>query len=139
MISNKGAINNFSPGLELKNYGVGMGALGLPGDSSPVSRFVRTVFNLSHSRCEDNEMACVSQGFHLLDNVAMVDGLVEADNGVYDITLYSCLVDLTQGIYYFENYYNNHINAVRMHDFDLESKDLICFNWSNVLNITYLI
>jgi len=43
--------NAFAPGLSLSPYGLGMGAIGLPGDCSPASRFVRAAFTKAHSVC----------------------------------------------------------------------------------------
>ena len=58
--------NTFSKNLRLKNYSRGMGALGLPGDLSSQSRFVRAAFFRLNSVSEDGEQASVNQFFHIL-------------------------------------------------------------------------
>ena len=51
--------NCFAPGLELKAYSFGMGALGLPGDLTSQSRFVRAAFTRLHSVTEESEQASI--------------------------------------------------------------------------------
>ena len=48
-VSAKMPENQFAKGLKLKGYGQGMGMIGLPGDVTPTSRFVRVVFNKFNS------------------------------------------------------------------------------------------
>ena len=101
-----------------------MGSIGLPGDFSPVSRFVKAAFLRQHSVCGEEEYAEVTQFFHLLDAVAMVRGAVVTQEGNWDLTMYSCCIDADHGIYYYKTYENNQICAVRMSDEDLEGTDL---------------
>lgn len=86
--------------------------LGLPGDFSSVSRFLRAAF----LRTNSPETCSLSQFFHILDNVSMVKGGVLNKDGEYDLTLYSSCMDLKNGIYYYKTYENNRINAVRFCD-----------------------
>ena len=113
--------NRFSTRIDLKSYGQGMGGIGLPGDASPASRFVKTAFLLHNSVAEKNENANVSQFFHILDAVSMVRGSVITPEGNYDITTYSCCINASQGIYYYKTYENHQINAIRMENTDLEA------------------
>ena len=66
--------NRFSDRLDLQQYGMGMGAIGLPGDTSPASRFVRASFAKFNSVCEEDEESSVTQFFHILDSVSVVKG-----------------------------------------------------------------
>lgn len=117
--------SRFGPGTDLHAIGKGMGAIGLPGDSSAVSRFVRIAFNRANSVCDKDEAAELAQFFHLLDSVASVRGPVETEEGKYFITRYSsCMVD---GNYYFKTYANNQITCISMQHADLDGKDLSCF------------
>ncbi|MBE6949558.1 MAG: choloylglycine hydrolase family protein [Ruminococcaceae bacterium] len=93
----------------LTALGIGAGTLGIPGDFSSVSRFVRTAF-LRANLPKNHSLA---QFFHILDNAAMVRGGVLTEDGAYDQTLYSSCMDLKNGIYYYKTYENNRINAVR--------------------------
>ena len=116
--------NRFSGQLDLKPFAQGMGALGMPGDSSSTSRFVKAVFNRLHSSCEEGEGNSVGQFFHLLESVAMVEGTVLTPAGVFDKTTYSCCINVDQGIYYYKTYGNSQITAVQMHQEDLDGSEL---------------
>ena len=58
--------NRFGEGTDMKPFGQGMGAVGLPGDASPASRFVRAAFVKWNSRARREEKANVSQFFTFL-------------------------------------------------------------------------
>ncbi len=97
-------------------FGAGMGAIGLPGDSSSPSRFVRAAFLLYHSRPADlaNEDVCVNQFFHLLSAVEMVRGSVILADGSCEFTRYSSCINADRGIYYYTTYENREIRAVEL-------------------------
>lgn len=73
--------NTLDPALELSPFGQGMGAIGLPGDWSPASRYLRAAFCKRNSVCEPDEESSVSQFFHLLDMVTMPRGSVRTPRG----------------------------------------------------------
>lgn len=106
--------NSFAEKLKLVPYGQGMGAIGLPGDASPASRFVRAAFHKANSICEADEESSVTQFFHILDSVAMVQGATITQEGKCDITTYSCCINTSKGIYYYKTYTNNQITAIKM-------------------------
>ena len=66
--------NRFAAGLDLKPFSQGMGAVGLPGDASSPSRFVKTVFLKHNSSPTEAERDSVTRFFHILENVSMVKG-----------------------------------------------------------------
>ena len=134
-LSPKNRENTFSPSYKMGNYAVGMGALGLPGDVSSTSRFVRAAFNLTNSYSEDEEMANVTQFFHVLDSVSMVKGAAITDQGRYDITLYTCCINTTKGIYYYKTYDNNQITAIRLDHADLDADHLYVYPLRNTQQI----
>ena len=119
--------NQFAKDLPLPVYGQGLGSIGLPGDYSPVSRFVKAAFLKWNSQSPQEEAANVTQFFHILDAVAMVRGSVITGEGACDITTYSCCINAEKGIYYYKTYENNQIQSIQMHHEDLESKDLKIF------------
>lgn len=131
--------NMFARDVNLPVYGQGLGAVGLPGDFSPVSRFVKAVFLRANSVSEEDELSSVSQFFHILDGVAMVRGSVITEEGCEDITTYSCCVNMEKGIYYYKTYENSQIQAVRLWAEDIETDELKIFalleeqsvNWNN--------
>ena len=112
---------------DMKPFGQGMGAVGLPGDASPASRFVRAAFVKWNSRARREEKANVSQFFHILDSVAMVRGMVLTEEGREDITTYSCCVNARTGVYYFKTYDNHRIQAVDMRAEDMDGSGLLAY------------
>ncbi len=114
--------NTFTDKLRLDNYCQGLGGIGLPGDFSSTSRFVRAAFHLSHSVCEEEENAAVAQVFHLLGSVEMVKGSCLAPSGEYDSTVYSACVNTDKGLYYYTTYNNRQIHCVDMHRVDLDGE-----------------
>lgn len=131
------AKNRFSNKINLSQYGQGMGALGLPGDTSPASRFVRAAFNKLNSSCKGDEEESVSQFFHILDSIAMVKGATVTAEGKYDITSYSCCINVSKGIYYYKTYTNNQITAVRMTDKEKNKKELSVYDLVEEQQIRY--
>lgn len=129
----------FAESLSFKTYGQGMGAMGLPGDYSPASRFVKAAFLKLNSRAVQEEEANVSQFFHILDGVSMVRGAVITPEGKEDITTYSCCINGDQGIYYYKTYDNSQIHAISLQRENLEETGLkeyaLCtapsFQWQN--------
>ena len=110
---------------ELKNYSLGLGAFGLPGDFSSASRFVRAVFVKEKSVSGEGEKESVSQFFHILSSVAMPKGCVMTRDREYEYTRYSSCCNADKGIYYFTTYDNSTIRSVNMNDYDLEGEELI--------------
>lgn len=125
-LSPKQPENLFSSKLSLYHDCQGMGALGLPGDYSSLSRFIRATFVKINSPQEKEEKASVHQFFHILNAVAMPKGSVETEHG-HDITIYSSCCNLNQGIYYYTTYDNSTINGVNMFLEDLDDKMLKVF------------
>lgn len=129
--------STFAENLALQQYGQGMGAIGLPGDASPASRFVRAAFHKWNSVCDEDEMSSVSQFFHILDSVAMVQGATITSEGKNDITTYSCCINTTQGIFYYKTYTNNQITAVRMTECEKTKQELTVYEMLEEQQIRY--
>lgn len=126
-LSSQQPTNQLSSLGELHRYSRGMGGLGLPGDLSSPSRFVRTAFLKANSVCGDSEAESVHQFFHILDSVAHVRGSVQVTPGKLEITVYSCCCNMEQGIYYYKTYENSRISAVSLHHANLNDSQLKCF------------
>lgn len=117
--------NRFSDKLDLACYSRGMGALGLPGDLSSQSRFVRAAFVRLNSRSGDSEEESVSQFFHILNSVDQQRGCCQVGPGDYEYTIYTCCCNADQGIYYYTTYDNHQISAVDLHRVNLDSVGLL--------------
>ena len=124
-LSSRQPENLFSDQLSLETYSRGMGALGLPGDLSSASRFVRVAFTKLHARSGEGEADSVGQFFHILGSVEQTRGCCELENGKYEITIYASCCNATKGIYYYTTYTNRQITAVDMHREKLDGTELI--------------
>lgn len=118
--------NNFSPKICLNAYSRGMGGLGIPGDLSSSSRFIRAAFTKLNSVCGKSEDESVSQFFHILNSVAQQKGCVKVGNS-YEKTVYSSCCNQNLGIYYFTTYENSRISAVDLHRVNLDSSQLLIY------------
>ena len=116
--------NRFSTKIHLQHYSRGMGAMGLPGDLSSQSRFVRAAFTKLNSVSGDTEEESVNQFFHILSTISQTKGCCQLENGQYEITIYSSCCNANKGIYYYTTYGNHQICAVDMRKTDLNSKRL---------------
>lgn len=119
--------NSFSGNLELSTYSRGMGALGLPGDLSSQSRFVRAAFVKENSRSGNGEEESVGQFFHILGSVEQVRGCCRVAQGQYERTIYTSCCNGDKGTYYYTTYENRQINAVYLHHTNLDDKVLAGF------------
>lgn len=119
--------NRLSPQITLKPFSNGMGALGLPGDLSSPSRFVRASFANMNSVSGKSESESVNQFFHLLRYVEHPRGCVRMAKDKYEITQYSSCCNMDKGIYYYTTYENSRITAVHMHHENLDICGLIHF------------
>ncbi len=117
--------NTFCDRLSLHCYSRGMGALGLPGDLSSQSRFVRAAFVKANSLSGEGEAESVSQFFHILGSVDQQRGCCRLDGDKYEITLYTSCCNADKGIYYYTTYDNHQISAVDMHRENLEAAELV--------------
>ena len=124
-LSPKAPQNHFSDKLQLQTYSRGMGALGLPGDLSSQSRFVRAAFTKMNAISGDSEAESVSQFFHILGSVDQQRGCCVLENGKYEVTLYTSCCNADKGIYYYTTYENRQITAVDMHRENLDGEELV--------------
>ena len=99
-------------------------ALGLPGDLSSQSRFVRVAYTKMNSKSGDSEEESVSQFFHILGSVDQQRGCCEVADGKYEITIYTSCCNASRGIYYYTTYDNHQICAVDMHRENLDGSEL---------------
>lgn len=116
--------NHFSDRLELTPYSRGMGMLGMPGDLSSASRFVRAAFTKLHALSGETESESVSQFFHILGSVEQPRGCVHMGEGKYEITIYTSCCNMERGIYYYTTYENSQITGIDMHRENLDGTEL---------------
>ena len=126
-LSPKSPSNHFSGKLNLATYSRGMGALGLPGDLSSQSRFVRVAFVKLNSISGDSESESISQFFHILGSVDQQRGCCDVGEEKYEYTIYTSCCNASKGIYYYTTYENHQISGVDMHRENLDGDSLSRF------------
>ena len=122
---NRNAFHNLIDKLDLGSYSRGMGALGLPGDLSSSSRFVRAAFVKMNALSGNSEVESVNQVFHIMGSVEQQRGCCEVSEGHYEITIYTACMNVSKGIYYYTTYTNHQITAVDMQKENLNGEMLV--------------
>ena len=117
--------NTLCEGVTLVPYSGGMGAVGLPGDFSSSSRFVRAVFAKSHACFEGAPSERVSAFFHVMDVVSVPKGCEKNSVGESLFTLYTSCIDVTSRAYFFTTYDNRRVRALALDGVDLDADTLI--------------
>jgi choloylglycine hydrolase len=112
--------------IELAQFGDGNGMFGLPGDSTPPSRFVRAVAYSQSVWQSKTGADAVLEAFHILNNFDIPRGAVRAGvakDGVVqaDYTLWTSAKDLETKTYYFRTYENSQIRMVELMEMDLKA------------------
>ncbi len=128
--------NNIAPPLGLSPYSRGLGAVGLPGDLSSTSRFVRAVYAKMHTRPMSG--ADISRFFHIMNTVNVPNGAVRAEKGEAVSTVYTSCMDLDERIYYFTTYENRRIRAIRLSGIDLDGSEMTSYTMASGEDIQLL-
>ncbi len=139
-ISNEQPQNTFGGKLhplELDLYSNGMGGLGLPGDTSSMSRFVKATFVKLNSISGNSEEESICQFFHILKSVEMANGSVHIEKDLYEKTIYSSCCNVDKGIYYYTTYENSQVCAVDMHKENLDGSKLVSYSLDKEMKINF--
>jgi len=108
-------------GVELHPIGGNSGFLGLPGDATPPSRFVRAAFYRATAPQKETAFETVQLCFHLLNNFDVPIGIEHPKGQVPDIpsaTQWTSAIDLTNLRVYYKTAYNNTIRCIDLNDID---------------------
>ena len=112
-------------GKEIKGLGQGSGMLGLPGDFTPPSRFVRAVAFSKTAQPVEKAKDGVLQAFHILNQFDIPKGAaqdIEHGQEVYDYTLRTSAADLNNLRYYYRTFDTSRIRMVDIKAADLDAK-----------------
>lgn len=105
----------------IKPFGGNSGFLGLPGDFTPPSRFVRAAFFRATAPQQHNAFETVKQCFHILNNFDIPIG-VEHKRGegpaIPSATQWTSAIDLTHRIVYYKTMHNNTIRRIDLAEID---------------------
>ena len=111
-------INN----LDLKSFGAGSGFLGIPGDVTPPSRFVRAAFYQSTAAQLETASETVTQCFQILNNFDIPIGIEFAPDkipaDVPSATQWTSATDINNRVIYFRTMYNSAIRSIDLRTID---------------------
>ncbi len=128
--------NSLTLDFEPTLYSRGLGAFGLPGDFSSVSRFVRAVFVKNHTVGE--RWAGGARFFRMMDSVSVPCGCIITDEGRAVKTVYTACIDLDKLTYYFTTYSHTAPRAVQLRGETLSSDSLSRFSMDGHEDVFFL-
>lgn len=106
---------NLADSVKLSSFGSGSAMLGLPGDVTPPSRFVRAAFFVATAPTYPGAFETVVQSFHILNNFDIPIG-VEYDPVKEDMpmsaTQWTTAASLTDRRFYYRTYVNMNIRCI---------------------------
>ena len=124
-----GNANSFNVnGEELFSFGAGTGALGLPGDITPPSRFIRAFFYVNTIGEVENTKLAVNKAFHILNNFDIpieiefpkeYKGNIPKD--VISATQWTAVSDLSNREFYYKTMDNSQIRKIDLKKIDFSS------------------
>lgn len=83
---------------------LGNGAMGIPGDYTSESRFIRTAFNAEFTESGEETTSAINSLFHILSSVTIPKGVKVKADGSFDYTQYTSVMDVTHLDYYMASY-----------------------------------
>lgn len=102
--------------ITTSSFGAGSGFLGLPGDVTPPSRFVRAAFYKATSPQRLTAMGAVIEAFHILNNFDIPIGAEHADGNIPDnlpsATQWTTCTDVSNGRIYYRTAWNSTIRCL---------------------------
>ncbi len=110
--------------LTLTAFGSGSGFLGMPGDITPPSRFVRIAFYRATAPQLSTALETILQCFHILNNFDIPIGIEHPLGQSPDIpsaTQWTSAIDLTNRKIYYKTAYNSTIRCIDLHTIDFNT------------------
>ncbi|MEF7609026.1 choloylglycine hydrolase family protein, partial [Bacillus anthracis] len=123
--------------LPLSAFGQGSGSMGLPGDFTPPSRFVRAAYGKQNIQGIDSEEEGVSALFHILSNCEVPKGGVITEEGALDNTIYTSVMCMESGTYYYHTYDCRQIIAVHLFHENLDTDEIKAYPFQRKQKIFY--
>ena len=110
------------PGITLEALGHGSGMLGLPGDFTSPSRFVRATFYQTTAPVWATGFETVLQAFHILNNFDIPVGSqhtqTDMPKGLPSATQFTAATDQTGMRFYYRTAWNSNIRCIDLNDID---------------------
>ncbi|MBY6241033.1 choloylglycine hydrolase family protein [Methylosinus sp. Sm6] len=114
-------------GASFAPLGSGSGMLGVPGDPTPPSRFVRALGLVLSAAPQKDAAETVRLAEHLLNNFDIPMGLVRPsphETARFEFTQWSSIADLSRGIYYVKSYEDQVLRSIDLSKFDPDARGL---------------
>ena len=112
-------------GLTLKAFGAGSGMLGLPGDVTPPSRFVRAAFYQTTAPQQATARQAVLQAFQILNNFDIPTGVEFAEGkvpcNIPSATQWTSATDGKNRVIYYRTMYDSRIRSIDLSRIDFGS------------------
>jgi choloylglycine hydrolase len=106
-------------GVTLQPPGQGSGMMGIPGDWTPPSRFVKMVTYLRFAKAAMNAKEAVNLAEHLLNTIDIPAGeILEKGQNSGDYTQWGVIKDLTNKVFYFRSYKDTSLKMVDLKKID---------------------
>ena len=113
------------PGITLQALGHGSGMLGLPGDFTSPSRFVRAAFFQTTAPVLDTGFDTVTQAFHILNNFDIPIGSQHAQTdipqGLPSVTQFTAVTDQAALKLYYRTAWNSNIRCIDLMNINFHS------------------
>jgi len=109
-------------GIEYAATGQGAGMFGLPGDTSPPSRFVRATFLTKTAKPVPDAASALNLAEHIMNNFDIPFGLVRGVKGQHsplESTQWVVFEDLKNHVLYFKSYNNQTLQAIHLDKLNL--------------------
>lgn len=116
---------------KIAGFGQGTGLLGLPGDPTPPSRFIRVASYAAEVEPGDNAQETLRVAEHVLNNFDIPVGWIkpgaaeiDAGSGLPDYTQWSVMGDIKNGAYYVRQSNMTSFVSVGFDEFEADAKDI---------------
>ncbi len=110
-------------GHQIDSFGAGSGWLGIPGDPTPPSRFIRALAYSMTPVPQPKGIKSVRLVEHIMNNFDLPKGIIrDAKSDEADYTQWTAIADMADRVYYVKTYDNQQLQAIALKDFDLDAK-----------------
>ena len=110
-------------GINVTKFGEGTGMMGLPGDFTPPSRFVRAAYFVSSTPKNLDRESALLQGLRILSQFDIPSGsVVEPKENHQDQALYTSMMDTKTKTYLIKCHDNINVQAFRLEDYENETE-----------------
>jgi choloylglycine hydrolase len=115
-------------GVTISSFGQGSGLVGIPGDPTPPSRFIRVLGYVISAKKVPSGDASVRLAEHILNDFDIPLGFVRPDEGTkapLEFTQWSTIAELTTKHYYVKTYEDQVLRGIDLMSFDLDAKTIV--------------